>query len=228
MNSPSIVHDPANERGRSITLVPNGDLHLRALRHRARRVAPRRDVVRGLRTRRRHGSRRAAGGARATEQRGPYCLRHTFATEALAAGISTFELSRVTGTSLAMIDRHYGHLARNSEDAIRDAINAKVRTFWRLSGDMLRSRMRDAPARQRTLRATIDWSYQLLADEERALFAGLAVFSGSFGADAAEEVAQADLESARVACRQEPPPPYARGTLLHAGDDSRVWARAAR
>jgi integrase len=125
VNSPSIVHDPANERGRSITLVPNGDLHLRALRHCARRVAPRRDVVRGLRTRRRHGSRRAAGGARATEQRGPYCLRHTFATEALAAGISTFELSRVTGTSLAMIDRHYGHLARNSEDAIRDAINAR-------------------------------------------------------------------------------------------------------
>ena len=51
-------------------------------------------------------------------QRGPYHLRHTFATEALAAGVSTFELSRVMGTSLGMIDRHYGHLARDSEDSI--------------------------------------------------------------------------------------------------------------
>jgi hypothetical protein len=41
-------------------------------------------------------------------------LRHTFATEALAAGVSTFELARVIGTSIAMIDRHYGHLARDS------------------------------------------------------------------------------------------------------------------
>jgi len=46
-------------------------------------------------------------------KRGPYHLRHTFATEALAGGISTFELSRLMGTSIAMIDRHYGHLARD-------------------------------------------------------------------------------------------------------------------
>lgn len=42
-----------------------------------------------------------------------YDLRHTFATFALRAGISTFDLSRYMGTSLAMIDRHYGHLARD-------------------------------------------------------------------------------------------------------------------
>jgi integrase len=63
----------------------------------------------------------AAGIAR----RGPYCLRHTFATEALAAGISTFELSRLMGTSIAMIDKHYGHLARDSEDAIRARLDAR-------------------------------------------------------------------------------------------------------
>jgi hypothetical protein len=35
-------------------------------------------------------------------------------------GISTFDLSRYMGTSLAMIDRHYGHLARDGrEHAIR-------------------------------------------------------------------------------------------------------------
>ena len=60
--------------------------------------------------------------------------------------------------------------------------------------DTLRSTTRDAPARQRTLRATIDWSYQLLAEEERALFARLAVFAGSFDLESAEVVAEADLE----------------------------------
>jgi predicted ATPase/DNA-binding SARP family transcriptional activator len=42
--------------------------------------------------------------------------------------------------------------------------------------------------RQRTLRATIDWSYALLDDAERLLFDRLAVFAGSFGVDAAEAV----------------------------------------
>jgi integrase len=49
-----------------------------------------------------------------------YDLRHTFATFALRAGISTFDLSRYVGASLTMIDRHYGHLARDGrEHAIR-------------------------------------------------------------------------------------------------------------
>jgi integrase len=58
-------------------------------------------------------------------QRGPYQLRHTFATEALAAGVSIFELSRVMGASVRTIDRHYGHLARDSEQAIRARLNVK-------------------------------------------------------------------------------------------------------
>jgi len=45
-----------------------------------------------------------------------YDLRHTFATFALRAGISTFELSRYMGTSIGMIDRHYGHLARDGRE----------------------------------------------------------------------------------------------------------------
>src|SRR6266540_3660498 len=55
-----------------------------------------------------------------TPLRRVYDLRHTFATFALRAGISTFDLSRYMGTSLGMIDRHYGHLARDGrEHAIR-------------------------------------------------------------------------------------------------------------
>lgn len=48
-----------------------------------------------------------------------YDLRHTFATDALRAGLGTFELSRYMGTSLVNIDRTYGHLAR---DGIRHAV----------------------------------------------------------------------------------------------------------
>lgn len=58
-------------------------------------------------------------------RRGPYCLRHTFATEALAAGISIFELARLMGTSVKVIDRTYGHLAVDSEDVIRARLNAR-------------------------------------------------------------------------------------------------------
>jgi hypothetical protein len=39
-----------------------------------------------------------------------YDLRSTFASNALAAGVSVFELARVMGTSVAMIERHYGTL----------------------------------------------------------------------------------------------------------------------
>jgi integrase len=59
-------------------------------------------------------------------RRGPYQLRHTFATEALAAGISIFELARVMGASVKTIDRHYGHLARDSEQAIRARLDARA------------------------------------------------------------------------------------------------------
>ncbi len=57
--------------------------------------------------------------------RGPYHLRHMFATEALAAGVSIFELARLMGTSVAMIDRTYGHLAHDSEAGILARLNAR-------------------------------------------------------------------------------------------------------
>src|SRR6266571_7919708 len=54
---------------------------------------------------------------------------------------------------------------------------------------------RDAEARQHTLRATIEWSHDLLADDEKQLFARLAVFSGGCTLDAAEAVAGGDLDT---------------------------------
>jgi integrase len=63
-------------------------------------------------------------GLAGVEQRGPYALRHTFATQALAAGVSTFELARVMGTSIEMIDRTYGHLVHDAYDSIRARLEA--------------------------------------------------------------------------------------------------------
>jgi len=45
-----------------------------------------------------------------------YDLRHTYATFALRAGVPVFALSRFMGTSIAMIDLHYGHLAVDSHE----------------------------------------------------------------------------------------------------------------
>jgi predicted ATPase len=53
---------------------------------------------------------------------------------------------------------------------------------------------RDLPDRQRTLRATIDWSYQLLSEHEQAVLAHLAVFVGGCSAAAAEAICGASLD----------------------------------
>ncbi len=51
---------------------------------------------------------------------------------------------------------------------------------------------RDLPARQRTLQATLDWSYGLLTPEEQALYRRLSVFAGGCPLEAIEAFCQAD------------------------------------
>lgn len=61
--------------------------------------------------------------------------------------------------------------------------------------DALETAAPDIPARHRSFRAVWDYSYELLADAERAALAKLAVFPGSFERRAAHKVAGADLRT---------------------------------
>jgi integrase len=59
-------------------------------------------------------------------RRQPYALRHTFASFALDAGISIFELARFMGTEVRIIDRTYGHLMPGSEDRARAKLDERA------------------------------------------------------------------------------------------------------
>jgi predicted ATPase len=66
----------------------------------------------------------------------------------------------------------------------------------RLSGRLdLFTAGRGVDPRQHTLRATIEWSHELLDADEQRLFARLAVFSGGWTLEAAEEICDADLDT---------------------------------
>ena len=53
-----------------------------------------------------------------------YDLRSTLASDALAAGVSVFELARIMGTSVRMIERHYGTLLDGAGAGIAGRLDA--------------------------------------------------------------------------------------------------------
>jgi hypothetical protein len=58
-----------------------------------------------------------------------YDLRSTFASNALAAGVTVFELARIMGSSVRMIERHYGALLDGAQGELAgrlDALEAKL------------------------------------------------------------------------------------------------------
>ena len=100
-------------------------------------------------------------------------------------------------------DEHLDELCARLDDlplalelaAARTSLLSTEQLLERLGNrlDLLRGG-RDAETRQQTLRATIEWSYELLEPEERSLLAALSVFRGGWTLEAAEQVAAADLE----------------------------------
>jgi predicted ATPase/DNA-binding SARP family transcriptional activator len=81
--------------------------------------------------------------------------------------------------------------------AARSKLLAPAEILERLERDpqLLGTGPRDAPARQRTLAATIRWSYDLLGADERLVFGRLGVFAGGCTLEAAERVCKTTLET---------------------------------
>jgi integrase len=60
------------------------------------------------------------------QHRGPYAMRHTFASWAIAAGLPTFEIGATMGTSLEQLSKSYAHLLPDSADRARVALDAYI------------------------------------------------------------------------------------------------------
>jgi non-specific serine/threonine protein kinase len=127
-----------------------------------------------------------------------------------------------------------------------DQLGVRLRERFRL----LTGGSRTAVARQRTLEATIDWSYELLSESERTLLCRLSVFPGGWTLDAAEEVCagnslekesildllshlvdkslvnvEDDASSERRYRCLETVRQYGRERLVRSGDAERMWDR---
>ena len=102
-----------------------------------------------------------------------------------------FALDAVSAAAVAEICRRLDGVPLAIElAAARTPLLPPTRLLARLERRLsfLKGGARDLPARQQTLRATIDWSYALLLERERALFRRLSVFAGGGALDAAEAV----------------------------------------
>jgi predicted ATPase len=123
--------------------------------------------------------------------------------ERAGAAAPGFELDESNAAAVARICHRLDGLplalelaAARSDALAADALAERLDDRFRL----LRAGSRTAPTRQQTLEAALDWSYELLAEVERVLMRRLAVFSGGFTLEAAEEVCAGDgLEPAQVA-----------------------------
>src|SRR4051794_10058718 len=116
---------------------------------------------------------------------------------------------RLDGLPLAL-ELAAGRLGALSAAAIAERLDDRFR--------LLRSGNRAAPTRQQTLAAALDWSHDLLEDDERTLFRRLSVFAGGFDLAAVERVCSGDgLDDACVHVLAR----LVEQSLVAAGDDGR-------
>lgn len=122
-------------------------------------------------------------------------------TERAESADTRFALTDLNASSVADIVRRL--------DGIPLAIELAAARVSALSLEQLRERLderfrllasnrRDAVPRQQTLKATIDWSYDLLSEEERLLFRRLGIFAGSFSLGAVTAVCGEGTDSFEV------------------------------
>jgi predicted ATPase len=148
--------------------------------------------------------------------RGPLRLsaEHELPVEPLAreAAVDLF-VSRVAATGRQIeADETVGEICRRLDDlplalelaAARVRLLSPPALLQRLdeSLGLLTGGARDLPERQQTLRATIEWSHDLLTADEQAAFRRLSVFRGSFTLEAAEAIADADLDEVATLVEQ--------------------------
>jgi predicted ATPase/DNA-binding XRE family transcriptional regulator len=101
-----------------------------------------------------------------------------------------FELTRQNAAAVAAICWRLDGLPLALElAAARARYLGPTELLSRLDEALQAGGARDLPERQRTMRATLDWSFGLLSGEEKALFRRLSVFAGGFSLEAEEEVA---------------------------------------
>src|SRR5215204_2151365 len=142
-------------------------------------------------------------------------LRHLPAVESLPRYESTqllLERSMAVQPTFALTEQNAGAVAQICYrlDGIPLAIELAAARTKVLSVEQIADRLEDAfgllsaggrtaVPRHRTLHATMDWSHELLPEEERALFRRLSVFAGGFTLEAVESVcAGEDLRSDEV------------------------------
>jgi predicted ATPase/DNA-binding winged helix-turn-helix (wHTH) protein len=111
--------------------------------------------------------------------------------ERARAGTPHFSPDARAGTAIAGICRRLDGIPLAIELAASRAATLGIeelatRLDHRL--ELLTGGRRTAPPRQRTLRATLDWSYELLPEAECAVLRRLAIFSGGFGLEAADAI----------------------------------------
>ncbi|WP_083884153.1 protein kinase domain-containing protein [Nocardia higoensis] len=121
-----------------------------------------------------------------------------FADRATAAD-PAFAITDANKTTVAQICRRLDGLPLAVELA---AARLRTMTLEQLAAGLtdrwalLTRGARDAPSRQQTLRAGIDWTYELCTDDEQRMWARLSVFAGSFELSAAQDICGDDLSPA--------------------------------
>src|SRR5215207_6154986 len=131
----------------------------------------------------------------AAELAADYEAIHLFVERAKAVD-AAFELTEENAPVVARLCRELDGIPLAIElAAARSRVLTAEQILEKLEDPLklLTSRDRSATPRQRTLRATLQWSYDLLAEEERALFRRLSVFVGGWDLDAAEAVGAGEL-----------------------------------